>query len=57
MSLVETGKGWRIEGEGKERARIAYASEQDGHCVLALQAERGQEVDSVSRFFDRAVIS
>jgi len=57
MTLVETCNGWRIEGEGKERARIAYASEQDGHFVLALQPESGQEVHSVSRLFDRAVIS
>ena len=57
MSLVETGDGWRIEGEGKERACIAYASEQDGRFVLALQAESGQEVHSVGRLFDRAVIS
>ena len=36
MRLVECGNGWRIEGEGKERARIAYASEVEGHVVLTL---------------------
>jgi hypothetical protein len=25
MTLVPDGKGWRIEGQGKERARLAYA--------------------------------
>ena len=36
MHLVENGDGWRIEGEGSERARIAYASEKDGHLVITL---------------------
>jgi len=30
MKLVKDGAGWRIEGSGSERARIAYASEKDG---------------------------
>jgi hypothetical protein len=30
MKLVESGGAWTIEGAGKERARIAYATEQDG---------------------------
>ena len=34
MKLVESGDGWQIEGEGKERARIAYATELDGKLVL-----------------------
>jgi hypothetical protein len=36
MRLVETELGWRIEGEGAERARIAWASEEDGHLALSL---------------------
>ena len=36
MRLVENGDGWQIEGEGKERARIAYASEEDGRLVFSL---------------------
>ena len=38
MKLVENGPGWRIEGPGKDRARIAYASEKDGQLALTLQA-------------------
>ena len=30
MKLVKDGLGWRIEGPGSERARIAYASQKDG---------------------------
>lgn len=36
MRLVETAAGWRIEGEGRERARIAYASEEDGRVVFTM---------------------
>jgi hypothetical protein len=39
MELVEDGEGWRIEGAGKERARIAYATEEGGRLVLTVQAE------------------
>ena len=31
MKLVKDGIGWRIEGPGSDRARIAYASQKDGH--------------------------
>jgi hypothetical protein len=37
MRLVPDGDEWRIEGSGKERARIAYASEEGGRLVLSLQ--------------------
>jgi glycosyltransferase involved in cell wall biosynthesis len=30
MKLVKDGLGWRIEGPGSDRARIAYASQKDG---------------------------
>jgi len=43
MRLVADGDSWRIEGPGKERARIAYASEEDGRLVLSLQ-EANSEV-------------
>jgi hypothetical protein len=43
MRLVADGDSWRIEGAGKERARIAYASEEDGRLVLSLQ-EANREV-------------
>lgn len=38
MKLVEDENGLRIEGEGKERARIAYASEKDGRLAIKLCA-------------------
>lgn len=46
MYIVEEGGEARIEGEGKERARIAYASEKDGQLVYALDSGR-QSGDSV----------
>jgi hypothetical protein len=36
MVLVEEDGQLRIEGAGKERASIAYASEKDGRLVLSL---------------------
>lgn len=36
MKLIEDKKGLRIEGEGKERARIAYAFEKDGRVAFEL---------------------
>jgi hypothetical protein len=39
MRLVEDGNGWRIEGYGRERARIAYATENEGQLTLSLEAE------------------
>jgi hypothetical protein len=49
MKLMEDGDGWRIEGTGKERARLAYASEKEGRLVLTLQAEEDVVVHSVAR--------
>jgi hypothetical protein len=49
MKLVEDGEKWRIEGPGKERARIAWASEEDGCLVLTLQAEANREIHSSTR--------
>ena len=37
MELVSDGDGWRVEGAGSERARVAYASEKDGKLVFTLQ--------------------
>jgi hypothetical protein len=36
MSLVQCNGDWLIEGEGKERARVAYASEKDGRLVFSF---------------------
>jgi hypothetical protein len=37
MQLVEKDGKWHIEGLGKERAIIAYASEEDGRLVFSFQ--------------------
>jgi hypothetical protein len=39
MRLVRNGSGWKIEGEGKERARIAYASEELGQIKFSFESE------------------
>ena len=46
MRLVETSQGWRIEGEGCERARIGYAREENGLLVLSCddRSHTGQVV-------------
>jgi hypothetical protein len=36
MILVPEGAGWRIEGPAHERARLAYASVQDGRVVYSV---------------------
>jgi hypothetical protein len=36
MELVESNGQWQIEGEGRERARVAYASEEDGRLALSF---------------------
>jgi hypothetical protein len=43
MQLVQRGGAWQIEGQGSERARIAWASEKDGRLVVSLD---GQEAVS-----------
>jgi hypothetical protein len=48
MRLVENGTGWQIEGPGKERARIAYASEKDGELVLTVPAEDASDIRASS---------
>jgi hypothetical protein len=37
MKLVEDGHGLRIDGEGNERARIAYASENNGRIAYTVE--------------------
>lgn len=52
MKLVPDGDGWRIKGEGNQRARIAYASEHDGHLVYSLtpQSQRHNMEEIKSSF-------
>ena len=49
MHLVEGADGWRIEGEGAERARIAFATEKDGKLVFTLQEEASRTHSIVDR--------
>jgi hypothetical protein len=38
MTLVPDGSGWRIEGPGKERARLAYAKLDGGELIYVREA-------------------
>lgn len=38
MTLVETPEGWRIQGPGNERARLAWASEKEGRLTMTLDS-------------------
>jgi hypothetical protein len=38
LHVVEDGGSVRIEGTGKERARLAYASEKDGRLIYTLDS-------------------
>ena len=40
MTIVEDQQGVKIEGEGSERARVAYASETNGKLTYTLEPER-----------------
>lgn len=46
MTLVEDDDGWRIEGAGAERARIAWASEEDGRLVFSLDSSSSKRTAS-----------
>ena len=37
MQLVQNGNEWLIQGEGAERAVVAYARDIDGNLVYELQ--------------------
>jgi hypothetical protein len=40
MKLAQKDGQWRVEGPGKERARIAYAHVADDHVTYSLQGEK-----------------
>lgn len=50
MNLVNTNDGWRIEGVGSEKARIAYAREENGRLVLQIEPglEHAASQESIS---------
>jgi hypothetical protein len=37
MTLVQDGGRWRVEGTGSDRAKVAYATLQDGRLVYTLE--------------------
>jgi len=39
MSLVQDASGWKIEGEGNERAVLAYARERNGKLEVTLERD------------------
>lgn len=53
MRAVEDGNGWKIEGEGKERAVLAYASEIDGKFTVRVEKNCGiKEAGNTRRVYD-----
>ena len=48
MRLAECDGGWVIEGEGKERACIAYAREQEGKLAVTFQNESTRRTNEFS---------
>ena len=48
MRLVRAADGWRIEGEGCECARLAYASELDGRLAMSLDDHSARQFLPVS---------
>lgn len=48
LRLVLEGESWQIEGEGKERARVAYAHIVNGELVYSFERPRPVPVESLS---------
>jgi hypothetical protein len=44
MTLLNEGENWIIQGAGKERARIAYATEDHGRLVFNLEEQPSREL-------------
>jgi hypothetical protein len=49
MKLVQAGSEWRIEGAGKERAQVAYATLKAGKLAVEFQSRRDQSSCPVGR--------
>ena len=47
MELVEGAEGWEIQGEGKEQACLAFASEEDGRLVFNVQKSAKSQIHSL----------
>jgi hypothetical protein len=46
MTLVRHGDEWRVEGVGRERARVAFASEESGKLVFSMQHSPAGELSA-----------
>ena len=40
MKLIQENGAWRIDGEGSDRATVAYATEQDGNLVYSFESAK-----------------
>ena len=43
LKIVEDGTRWRIEGAGSERARIAYAEDDNGRLAVSVEGQERNE--------------
>jgi hypothetical protein len=50
MKIVKDERGWRIEGAGSERARIAFASQEDGRIAYTFCPTRADSVRPTDQF-------
>jgi hypothetical protein len=48
LRLVEVNGTWQIEGERKERARIAYATEKDGQLVYSFKSAKQKPAQGIA---------
>jgi hypothetical protein len=46
MTMVRDGDEWRVEGAGRERARVAFASEENGKLVFSMQHSPAGELSA-----------
>ena len=53
MQLVPSGDEWRIEGDGAERAVLAYARNADGKLVYEMEPKRPSVAPVVGTERDR----
>ena len=49
MRVVKKQDGWSIEGPGKERAILAWASEKDGQLVVSLEDANESDFQYLSK--------
>lgn len=55
MRLVNDGSRWSIQGQGSERARIAYATEEDGKLIFEFDENTQGHIDSQGQITDAEI--